>query len=169
MCKANSPSFAQNSPSLPQNSVSSRLRNSTLETALRPFPTVKLGKRFGYFSLFLLFWGLGKGGGAEAGVGTRGVGRVLRWGGGLNFFGGRNSHQVNGPEARMPQNSVSSLFQSPVGSEKPRVPSSGGLECAKTLAPEQPCGNMKREWCNGSCMAVLVHLLFSTQAISPDV
>ena len=30
--KANSPSFSQNSPSLPRNSVSSLLRNSTLET-----------------------------------------------------------------------------------------------------------------------------------------
>ena len=37
--KANSPSFLQNSPSLPQNSVSSLLRNSTLETVFRPFPT----------------------------------------------------------------------------------------------------------------------------------
>ena len=36
--KANSPSFSQNSPSLPQNSVSSLLRNSTLETVFRPFP-----------------------------------------------------------------------------------------------------------------------------------
>ena len=35
---ANSPSFSQNSPSLPQNSVSSLLRNSTLETVFRPFP-----------------------------------------------------------------------------------------------------------------------------------
>ena len=30
--------FSQNSPSLPQNSVSSLLRNSTLETVFRPFP-----------------------------------------------------------------------------------------------------------------------------------
>ena len=37
--KANSPSFSQNSPSLPQNSVSSVLRNSTLETVFRPFPS----------------------------------------------------------------------------------------------------------------------------------
>ena len=37
---ANSPSFSQNSPSLPQNSVSSLLRNSTLETVFRPFPTL---------------------------------------------------------------------------------------------------------------------------------
>ena len=37
--KANSPSFSQNSPSLPQNSVSSLLRNSTLETVFRPFPS----------------------------------------------------------------------------------------------------------------------------------
>ena len=36
--KANSPSFSQNSPSLPLNSVSSLLRNSTLETVFRPFP-----------------------------------------------------------------------------------------------------------------------------------
>ena len=36
--KANSPSFSQNSPSLPRNSVSSLLRNSTLETVFRPFP-----------------------------------------------------------------------------------------------------------------------------------
>ena len=39
--KANSPSFPQNSPSLPQTqwgSVSSLLRNSTLETVFRPFP-----------------------------------------------------------------------------------------------------------------------------------
>ena len=34
----NSPSFSQNSPSLLQNSVSSLFRNSTLETAFRPFP-----------------------------------------------------------------------------------------------------------------------------------
>ena len=31
-------SLSQNSPSLPQNSVSSLLRNSTLETVFRPFP-----------------------------------------------------------------------------------------------------------------------------------
>ena len=35
---ANSPSYSQNSPSLPQNSVSSLLRNRTLETVFRPFP-----------------------------------------------------------------------------------------------------------------------------------
>ena len=35
--KANSPSFWQNSPSLPQDSVSSRFRNSTLETVFCPF------------------------------------------------------------------------------------------------------------------------------------
>ena len=40
--KANSPSFWQNSPSLPQNSVSSLLRNSTLETVFRPFPILTL-------------------------------------------------------------------------------------------------------------------------------
>ena len=38
---ANSPSFSQNSPSLPQNSVSSLLRNSTLETVFRPFPNLE--------------------------------------------------------------------------------------------------------------------------------
>ena len=36
--KAKSPRFLQNSASLPQNSVSSLLRNSALETLLRPFP-----------------------------------------------------------------------------------------------------------------------------------
>ena len=46
--KANSPSFLQNSPSLPQNSVSSLLRNSTLETVFRPFPI--------YFSCFVLLF-----------------------------------------------------------------------------------------------------------------
>ena len=40
--KANSPSFSQDSPSLPQNSMSSLLRNSTLETVFRPFPIVSL-------------------------------------------------------------------------------------------------------------------------------
>ena len=37
---ANSPSFWQNSPSLPQNSVSSLLRNSTLETVFGPIPNL---------------------------------------------------------------------------------------------------------------------------------
>ena len=36
--KRTSCTFSQNSPSLPQNSVSSLLRNSTLETVFRPFP-----------------------------------------------------------------------------------------------------------------------------------
>ena len=47
--KANSESssFSRNSPSLPQNSVSSLLRNSTLETVFRPFPiTLRAGKTY---------------------------------------------------------------------------------------------------------------------------
>ena len=38
--KTNSPSSAQNLPILAQNSVSSLVRNSTLETVLRPFPSL---------------------------------------------------------------------------------------------------------------------------------
>ena len=59
---ANSPSFSQNSPSLPQNSVSSLLRNSTLETVFRlSFLFCPFLSFFGTFPIFsgifpILLW-----------------------------------------------------------------------------------------------------------------
>ena len=57
--------FSQNSPSLPRNSVSSLLRNSTLETVLRPFPILEAFLEGSLIGILLLG---GERGGGEPGI-----------------------------------------------------------------------------------------------------